>query len=198
MTASPSRVASALQEPARPSSPGAMERAAAAAESLPATGGGSGAPADQGAAESGAAVPASGDRVLHAQSSSLEAPAADDANLAARDLSSVVAGLSGGQRRERDSLPTDDRPSPPGAKRHKATTATANEDDADSPALTLAKLRGQAAAQDELQSAEEGARVEKWFFNRWYTGTVLGSDGPPIRAKGRAMVRFEGASSSLL
>lgn len=173
-----------------------MEPAAAAAAGTPATAANGGVPTAQGAAEPGDGVVLAYDphRVLLQPQSGA---ASDDADLAARELISVVAGLAGGRSRERDSLPTEDKPSPPGAKRHKATTTASQGvpvDDADSPALTLAKLRGHAAAQDELQAAEEGARVEKWFFNRWYTGTVLGSSGPPIRAKGRAMVSFEGAA----
>lgn len=117
----------------------------------------------------------------------------DDADAAAKELLSVVASLSAGRVRERDSLPTEDQPASPSPKRLKtdgvSLDADAAADTTTSPALALQQLREAVASDDEHLAAQPNARVEKWFFNRWYTGTVVGACELPKR--GRVSVHFD-------
>lgn len=125
----------------------------------------------------------------------------------AQELLSAVASLSGGCVRDRDSLPTEDEPASPEPKRQKcATNANASlvaeeassgasseapsgaTDDVGPPnsLQTLQELRHLVSKDEMYQTTQPNARVEKWFFNRWYVGTVL-----RVPREGRVTVHFD-------
>lgn len=126
-----------------------------------------------------------------------------DVDEAAKELLSVVASLSGGRVRQRESLPTEDEPASPKPQRLKkvnrendslatvapVATSGATGNAQDLPNLALQQLRTLAANDEMQQAAKTNARVEKWFFTRWYAGTVLGSCDPP--REGRVTVHFD-------
>ena len=123
-----------------------------------------------------------------------------DVNKAAKELLSVAASLSGGRVRQRESLPTEDEPASPKPQRLK--TANRENDSLATAALVATsgitqdlansatqQLRKQVATDEMHQATKTNARVEKWFFTRWYAGTVLGSCDPP--REGRVTVHFD-------
>ena len=109
-----------------------------------------------------------------------------------------ATGDGDGEER-RASEPTTDMPSPPElAKRRRVDSPSASAQKATSPdaASALQQLRQEAYMADSAQAAAADARVEKWMFDRWYSGTVIGpcEDEPAAASSSKTLrlVHFEG------
>ena len=127
-----------------------------------------------------------------ADSTGVAAPAA------AASLSNDPPADAAGDGERRASEPTTDMPSPPELAKRRRVDSPSASTQATSPdaASALQQLRQEAYMADSAQAAAADARVEKWMFDRWYSGTVIGPcEDEPVAAsssKTLRLVHFEG------